>query len=58
LKLLYRAYVTDALSGGRMEEHKVMNAALHFIDVCKRILFLLVLDTLPFHHVLCTLLMS
>lgn len=23
LKLLYRAYVTDALSGGRMEEEKV-----------------------------------
>ncbi|KAJ6349172.1 hypothetical protein OIU77_006706 [Salix suchowensis] len=23
LKLLYRAYVTDALSGGRMEEHKL-----------------------------------
>lgn len=23
LKLLYRAYVTDALSGGRMEDNKV-----------------------------------
>jgi len=23
LKLLYRAYVTDALSGGRLEENKV-----------------------------------
>lgn len=25
LKLLFRAYVTDALSGGRMEENKVAN---------------------------------
>ncbi|KAB5512899.1 hypothetical protein DKX38_029927 [Salix brachista] len=30
LKLLYRAYVTDALSGGRMEEHKL--AALNQLN--------------------------
>ena len=33
LKLLFRAYVTDALSSGRMEEHKV-HKPIAYLSLC------------------------
>lgn len=33
LKLLYRAYITDALSSGRMEEHKVNKHTNYILKV-------------------------
>lgn len=32
LKLLYRAYVTDSLSNGRMEENKVFFLGNEYVD--------------------------